>query len=117
MNRRLTSILFTAALLSSTVVSASCSIMEPGNVGWFCETDDDCKDDLTCEVYVYEDSDHENQLCTAEVLLENNSENYGWILLIAAWFFVVVLPVALLILIIIAQIKNRGQPSQQQPPS
>lgn len=113
--RRLAGFLFAALLFAFLLPQASCGIMEPGNLGWFCETDSDCNDDLTCETYVYEGSDHENQLCTGEQLLERCSSNYGWILLIAAWIFLVLLPILVLILVIMARIKNRG-PTEREPP-
>ncbi|PRP97386.1 hypothetical protein [Enhygromyxa salina] len=112
MQHRLAAFFLTTLLLVGLLPLASCAVLEPGNVGWFCEADDDCNDGLTCETYRYSGSDHENKLCTGDTLLEDNAQNYGWIILIAGWLFLVLLPIAILILVIIAKIKNR----ERKPP-
>jgi len=101
-------------LLSSTLFSG-CSMMSPGNVGWFCESSDDCKDGLKCLTYTYAESDNKNKLCTGKKRLTDTSSNYGWTLMIAAWLFAVVLPGIVVIMIVVARIRDRGRPDAPPP--
>ena len=112
---RVALLMFFVSLMGAGV--SACSMMETGNVGWFCETDGDCKPDLTCETYVHQGSDHENKLCTGDKRLEDNSSNYGWIFLVSTWLFLVVIPGGVAVLVVVGMIRTRLQSPAAAPPA
>lgn len=101
-------------LMMSLTFAPSCNMMSPGNVGWFCEDDSDCKDGGRCLTYRHEDSDHTNKLCTGDRRLEDTSSNYGWIALVMTWIMLVGLPGLVVVLIIVGKIKNALNKNDQQ---
>ena len=105
--------------------AAGCSIMSPGNEGWWCDENADCKEGLRCRTYQYKGSSKTKRLCTGRKRLSSSKQTYGWFLLIAAWVMVVGFPSGLVVLVIVARIKNArkgppqapgGQPPGEQPP-
>lgn len=82
---------------------AGCSDIMPGTVGWFCEGDEDCDDGLRCVRYNHQGTDHENRLCTGDVLIEDTSKNHGWISVVVSWTLCVIGPMLLVMLVAIGK--------------
>ncbi|MFH2010717.1 MAG: hypothetical protein ABI333_29215 [bacterium] len=113
MSQRFIILICCATLLGGA--AAGCGVMTPGNEGWFCKTSEDCKEGLRCRTYRHRGKSHTNRLCTGRKALTSTSQNYGWIILIAAWFFVVVAPIGLTIFVVVKRVRNKKQGPPQPP--
>lgn len=106
------SVVLAVLLVLGATSLPSCSMMEPGNIGFFCETHEDCKPEYSCQNYGYDDGDDQINLCTGDKYLEDSSSNYGWAAIVAVWLFVVVFPALLLLKVIFSKAKgSRREPT------
>lgn len=100
--------------------SAGCQWAGPGNTGWRCKKNSDCKDDLGCRRYYQPSKKKFIHLCAKKKARMTNRSVYGWVQVVSFWLFVPGLPLFVVISILVSrsrQKKEKHAPSPPSPPS
>jgi hypothetical protein len=108
MGKRLISFLLFFTMLSFT---SGCRWTTPGNAGWKCSNDSQCKTGLRCKRARWKSSGYNIKVCNSNN--QSVSEIYGWQQIVIVWillFVFLLLPVGIFVLGLLLRLIRKSKP-------